>query len=327
MINPHRSRLRNCLTSSIVKLSCLTVVLTLGACGGSVPSDTSASGRGDLKVVTTFLPMTLFTTAVAGDCATVTALIPPNLGPHDFQATPATASALSQAQVLVENGLDMEGFLEKLVSSADNENLVTINTSAGVKTLESSESDHHDHHGHHHDDHGEVNPHIWLDPVRAAQQVENIRDGLVEADPGCASTYQKNAELYTQKLKDLNHDIANQLQPYSGKSFVAFHDFAPYFAERYQLNASYIVDLPEMNPSPADLQRVAAQVRQSQLKALLSEPQEGNRSFNALANDLGVKIVEFDPLETGSLESSLDPNTYFKVMSSNVTNLIQAIGG
>ena len=303
------------------------MVLSLGACGGSVPSETSASDLGDLKVVTTFLPMTLFTMAVAGDCATVTALIPPNLGPHDFQATPATASALSQAQVLVENGLDMEEFLEKLVSSAENENLVTINTSSGVKTLESSEPDHHDHHGHHHHDHGEVNPHIWLDPVRAAQQVENIRDGLVEADPGCASTYQKNAELFTQKLKNLNNDIANQLQPYSGKGFVAFHDFAPYFAERYQLKASYIVDLPEMNPSPADLQRVATQVRQSQLKALLSEPQEGNRSFNALANDLGVKIVEFDPLETGSLESSLDPNTYFKVMSSNVTNLIQAIGG
>ena len=149
----------------------------------------------------------------------------------------------------------------------------------------------------------------------------------MEADPGCASTYQRNAKLYTQKLNNLNNDIANQLQPYSGKSFVAFHDFAPYFAERYQLKASYIVDLPEMNPSPADLQRVATQVRQSQLKALLSEPQEGNRSFNALANDLGVKIVEFDPLETGSLESSLDPNTYFKVMRSNVTNLIQAIGG
>ena len=327
MILPHLSGLRHSLTSSIVKLSCLTVVLSLGACGGSVPSDKSASGRGDLKVVTTFLPMTLFTTAVAGDCATVTALIPPNLGPHDFQATPATASALSQAQVLVENGLDMEEFLEKLVSSAENENLLTINTSSGVKTLESSEPEHYDHHGHHHQDHGEVNPHIWLDPVRAAQQVENIRDGLVEADPGCASTYQKNAELYTQKLKDLNNDIANQLQPYSGKSFVAFHDFAPYFAERYQLKASYIVDLPEMNPSPADLQRVATEVRQSQLKALLSEPQEGNRSFNALANDLGVKIVQFDPLETGSLESSLDPNTYFKVMRSNVTNLIQAIGG
>ena len=169
MINPHRSSLRNWLTSSIVKLSCLTVVLSVGACGGSVPDDTSASGRGDLKVVTTFLPMTLFTTAVAGDCATVTALIPPNLGPHDFQATPATASALSQAQVLVQNGLDMEEFLEKLVSSADNENLVTINTSSGVKTLESSEPDHHEHHGHHHDGHWHDHHHDEKHQVREAE--------------------------------------------------------------------------------------------------------------------------------------------------------------
>ena len=81
-----------------------------------------------------------------------------------------------------------------------------------------------------------------------------------------------------------------------------------------------------MNPSPADLQRVAAQVKASGLKALLSEPQEGNRSFNALAKDLGVNIVVFNPLETGSAESAKVPATYFEVMRSNVNNLVKAIG-
>ena len=107
---------------------------------------------------------------------------------------------------------------------------------------------------------------------------------------------------------------------------VAFHDFATYFANRYALKAEFLVDLPEMNPSPADLQRVAAEVKESGLKALLSEPQEGNRSFNALAKDLGVNIVEFNPLETGSAESAKVPGTYFEVMRSNVNNLVNAIG-
>jgi zinc/manganese transport system substrate-binding protein len=171
-----------------------------------------------------------------------------------------------------------------------------------------------------------VNPHIWLDPLRAVQQVEAIRDGLVKADPSCAEGYRRNAAAYTGELKKLNGEIAAQLQPYQGKTFVAFHDFAPYFAQRYGLRAKFLVDVPEVNPSPVDLQRVAAAVKRSQLKALVSEPQEGNRSFNALASDLGVKVVVFDPLETASEQASRDPATYLTVMRRNAADLRQAFG-
>ena len=335
------------MASVFSRLSAISVLVGLVACGApNVTNNEASQGKG-VKVVTTFLPITLFTEAVAGDCAEVTSLIPPNLGPHDFQATPSDLADLSGANVLVKNGLGMEEFLDDLISSADNKDLVVIDSSSGVKTIKAAGGGHHDDHqddhgdAHHDDDHhegdddhdhghghshGEYDPHIWLDPVRAAQQVENIRDGLVKADPSCADGYKKNADQYTAKLKELNKEFTAKLNPYSGKTFVAFHDFATYFANRYSLKAEFLVDLPEMNPSPADLQRVATQVKESGLKALLSEPQEGNRSFNALAKDLGVNIVEFNPLETGSAESAKKPGTYFEVMRSNVNNLVQAIG-
>ena len=343
------------MASVFSRLSAMSLLLGLVACGAPSVNNTETTESKGLKVVTTFLPITLFTEAVAGDCADVTALIPPNLGPHDFQATPSDLTDLSGAKVLVKNGLEMEEFLDDLIDSADNKDLVVIDSSKGVETIKAAggggHDDHHDgehhddehhdgehHEGEHHDDdddhdhghghsHGEYDPHIWLDPVRAAQQVENIRDGLVKADPSCADGYRKNAAQYTDKLKELNTEFTEKLKPYSGKTFVAFHDFATYFANRYSLKAEFLVDLPEMNPSPADLQRVAAQVKASGLKALLSEPQEGNRSFNALAKDLGVNIVEFNPLETGSAESAKVPGTYFEVMRSNVNNLVKAIGG
>ena len=325
------------MASVFSRLSAMSLLLGLVACGAPSVNNTETTESKGLKVVTTFLPITLFTEAVAGDCADVTALIPPNLGPHDFQATPSDLTDLSGANVLVKNGLGMEEFLDDLISSADNKDLVVIDSSTGVKTIKAAGGGHHDdHHDDHHADehhdhghghsHGEYDPHIWLDPVRAAQQVENIRDGLVKADPSCADGYKKNADQYTAKLKELNKEFTAKLNPYSGKTFVAFHDFATYFANRYSLKAEFLVDLPEMNPSPADLQRVATQVKESGLKALLSEPQEGNRSFNALAKDLGVNIVEFNPLETGSAESAKKPGTYFEVMRSNVNNLVQAIG-
>ena len=301
--------------------------LLLAACGTPRQEPPDAAAGKAFQVVTTFLPITLFTRAVAGDCATVTALIPANLGPHDFQARPRHLTALRQARVLVKNRLEMESFLDKIVASADNPQLKVIDSSRGVATLD---TDHHDDahgndqsHGH---DHGAVNPHIWLDPLRAVQQVEAIRDGLVKADPSCAEGYRRNAAAYTAELNKLNSEIAAQLQPYRGKTFVAFHDFAPYFAQRYGLKAEFLVDVPEINPSPVDLQRVAAAVKSSQLKALVSEPQEGNRSFNALARDLGVKIVAFDPLETASEQASRDPATYLTVMRRNAADLRQAFG-
>lgn len=302
----------------------LAIVLSLGACSNSTES------AKQFKVLTTFMPINLFTKAVAGNCAEVQALMPANSGPHDFQAKPADLNALRQAKVLVKNGLGMEGFLAKLIASADNKDLLVIDSSRGITTLDSPAEEGHAeeaHSSHSHSSHGELNPHIWLDPLRAVSQVENIRDGLVKADPSCAASYRRNAETYIAKLQTLNAEISNQLNPYQGKTFVAFHDFAPYFANRYKLKADFLVDVPELNPSPANLLRVAAAVKRSQLKALLSEPQEGERSFNALAKDLGVKISVFDPMETGSMQASQNPATYFKVMRSNVADLIKAFGG
>ncbi|MDA7685190.1 zinc ABC transporter substrate-binding protein [bacterium] len=301
----------------------LLLMVLLASCSNSQKTDRN-SDQSKLNVVTSFLPITLFTEAVAGECATVTSLIPPNLGPHDFQATPADISALSNASVLVKNGLGMEYFLDKLITSANNNSLQVVDTSRGVAVIRSDDDQDEAKQGD--QEYGEVNPHIWLDPLRAVQQVENIRDGLVKADPDCADGYTKRAAAYASQLKGLNTTIATQLKPFRGQTFIAFHDFAPYFAERYGLKADFVVDVPEMNPTPEDLQRVSKKVHQSQLKALLSEPQEGDRSFNALALDLGVKVVTFDPLETGSEQASKQPDTYFKVMDKNVVSLIQSFG-
>ncbi len=290
--------------------------LVLAACGAPRPEVPHTGVGKGFKVVTTFLPITLFTRAVAGNCALVTPLIPASTGPHDFQARPGDLTAVRQARVLVKNGLEMEGFLEKLVASADNSQLKVIDSSRGVATLEAEEHSH---------DHGAVNPHIWLDPLRAVQQVETIRDGLIQADPSCAEGYRRNAAAYTAQLRQLNSEIAAQLQPYRGKTFVALHDFAPYFAQRYGLRVATLVRVPEINPTPADLQRVAAEVKRNQLQALLSEPQQGTRSFTALARDLGVRVSVFDPLETASPQAARDPATYLQVMRRNVAALRRAL--
>ena len=165
------------------------------------------------------------------------------------------------------------------------------------------------------------------DPQRALQQVETIRAGLSQADPGCAETYRRNAEAFSRQLRALDAEIAGQLRPYRQRTFVTYHDVAPYFAERYGLRAAYLVASPERRPAAADLQRLAQVVRRNRLRALLGEPRGDNRSLQSLARDLGVSVGVFDPIETSGGQGADDPATYGQVMRRNVTNLREAFGG
>ncbi len=362
------------------------IALGLGSCS-STPSTTSDAESADsevaaapedaLQVVTTFLPVTQFTTAVAGDRAEVVQLLPTNVGPHDYQAKPGDAQSIANADVLVKNGLEMEFFLDDMIENAGNAELAIIDSSEGVATLESSgdhghdhgkedehdhgEKDEHDHdhdHAHDHEDeeahahaegeehdhgeeeahdhvegeehdhadahghaHGEFDPHIWLDPKRAVEQVENIRDGLIAADPEGEAEYTANAEAFIAELQTLDADITEKLAPFEGQTFVVFHDFAAYFAESYGLQSEFLVGIPEENPSPEDVKRVMETVQSQGLKTIMTEPQASQESFDAIAGDLGINVSVFDPVATGD-DSAIEPDHYLTTMRQNADNLV-----
>lgn len=319
--------------------SCATSPSTPGSESPQVQSPTTGATSAttdQLQIVTTFVPMSQFTKAVVGDRAEVTQLLPTNVGPHDYQAKPEDVQKLANADVLVQNGLGMEEFLEDMVENAENDQLTVIDSSQGIPTIatktivgethegETHEGETHETEAEH--EHGEFNPHIWLDPKLAIQQVETIRDGLIAVDPEGQEIYTANAAAYIQKLRDLDTETTKRLQPYGGKTFVAFHDFAPYFAQSYNLKVTFLVDVPEENPSPDDVKRVMDTVQGTNLKTLLTEPQTGEDAFASLAKDLQVKVSTFDPMETGSAEA-IQPDYYLTTMRQNVTTLLTAFTG
>lgn len=282
-------------------------------------------------MVTTVAPVTLFTRAVAGDCAEVSSLLPPGTGPHGFQSRPSDLLTLRRARVLVINGLGLETFLDGLRRSARADSLRVIDSSRGVPLLAGEkpslelQSDGEKGHAHQHGHGAEgANPHIWLDPQRAARQVATIRDGLIAADPSCAAGYRSRAEAYLRELRRLDADIEATLKPWRGSTFVVFHDFAPYFADRYGLRADYLVQTPEQAPAPSDLKRVVDAVRNSNVRVLLSPPGSGHSIFDTLSQDLGIRVASFSPIETLSETELADPATYIRLMRRNAEALRQA---
>ena len=276
-----------------------------------------------LQVVTTVLPVTLFTEAVAGECATVTSLLPAGADTHTFQGRPQDVANLRQAQVLVVNGLGLEAFLKPLLSSAENQALLTIDSSAGIKPLPLASPDHggHGHDHHHHHGHGTDgdgdDPHIWLDPQLAVRQVNTIRDGLIQADPSCKDGYERRAAAYVKQLQDLDQQLAQQLAPYQGRSVVSFHEALGYFVKRYGLNSEALVALPEDQPTPADVKRISALLQAADVHGLLSEPGGGSAVLQALASDLKLRLEVFDPLELVPADAQRTPELYLQVMRQN----------
>lgn len=273
--------------------------------------------------------MYLFTKAVAGDAAEVELLVPPGSEVHEYQSKPADVQQLAETDVLVQNGLGLEEFLEDTLRSAQNQDLVEIDASQGIQTLgpeattliaQEADPDYESEGAEH--GHGEANPHVWLDPVRAQQQVQNIREGLSQADPANRQVYEANAAAYMQKLQQLDQQFRQQLQRCQQQSctFIAFHDAFPYLADRYGLRQVALVELPEDNLAPGDLQEVLSVARHEKVKALLSEPGVSNPALTNLAQDLNLKLGTLDPLESGQR----DPQYYFTAMEKNLQALERA---
>ena len=307
----------------------LLLLLSATGCNqsNSPPQAQNASLQSQqLKVVATFLPMYWFTKAVAGDLAKVEVLVPPGTEVHEYQATPANVQAIAQANVLVKNGLGLEEFLERTVKNAQNTQIHEIDSSKDIETLEATSpvvkpggaaaqtantlSDRQ-----------AGNPHIWLDPVRAKQQLANIRDGLIAADPENKATYQANAAAYIKQLEALDREFQQRLQKYSTYcTFVTFHDAYPYLANRYQLQQIAVVQIPEDQLSPADVGSTINAVKKYKVKALFGEPGVDNKLLQGLSQDLNLTLRPLDSLESGSL----NPQHYFTAMRTNLQSLESA---
>ncbi|MFM7368225.1 MAG: metal ABC transporter solute-binding protein, Zn/Mn family, partial [Sphaerospermopsis kisseleviana] len=153
--------------------------------------------------------------------------------------------------------------------------------------------------------------------VFAKQQVINIRDGLIKADPANKEVYQTNAATYIQELEKLNNEFQQTLSKTPNCTFITFHDAFPYLAQRYNLKQVAVVKIPEDQLSPADVKKAVNAVKKYQVKALFSEPGVDNKLLNSLSQDLKLTLYPLSSLETGET----NPQYYFQAMRNNLQSL------
>ena len=201
----------------------------------------------------------------------------------------------------------------------------------GMHHDDEEEGMHHDdeeegHHGHGHDHgHFEYDPHIWLDPVLVKQQVNNIRDALILADPASAELYERNASAYSAELDALDA-AGSTLSECRKDTFVSFHSAFAYFAKRYGLDVIALGGLaPDAEASASEMAGFVDFVRGNDIKVVFAEELVDPRLAEAIAEESGARVMILSPIEGLTPEEESAGVTYLDKMEQNLANLRVAL--
>ncbi|HXV38155.1 MAG TPA: zinc ABC transporter substrate-binding protein [Nitrosopumilaceae archaeon] len=268
---------------------------------------TGFAEKRQLKVLASFYPLYEFTKIIGGEKIDVSAIVPSGIEPHDWEPTIQDLQKMQNADMIVINGVGLEPWITKLVSV--NPDILVVDASNRIPLLEKDK--------HMFNNKSQNDPHIWLDPVLAKKQIQNIVDGLIIIDPQNSDYYQENAHAYNTKLNLLDNKIRNELSICVKKDFLAFHDAFSYFANEYDLNQNTIIGVnPSDEPTAVTLQQIVQKAQNLDLHIIFTEEAVNPRISEVIADEIGAKVLTLSPIEIYEKNSD-----YIKRMEQNLSNL------
>lgn len=291
----------------------LLIVALLGLCLMACQPSASASGSAAaLKVVTTTTVFADIVQNVGGSRVDATSIIPPGVGPEDYEPKPDDAVKLAGAKLIVSNGVGLDNFLDDLLASGSGGETPRLVLGDGIPTITVD---------------GEPNPHFWLDPMLVKDYyLPAIVASLTQVDPAGQATYQANADDYATQLDELDAELKAKIEeiPPANRKLVTFHDAFPYFAKHFGFELiGVILANVGQDPSAADLAALVDKVKAAHVKAVFSEAQFSPRLSETLASEAGIEHVV-----TTLYNDALGPapaDTYLGLMRWNVDQMVPAL--
>jgi len=256
---------------------------------------------------------------VAGDRLTVESLIPNGMDPHTFEPTPRDVVKIANSPILIVNGAGLESWLSRTLANSGKPILV-IEASSGLTPRKPASGELVDE---------PTDPHFWLDPLSVVKYVENIRDGLCQADPGGCDSYRQNAEHYNTELEQLDSWIKNQvaLIPPGIKLLITNHESFGYYADRYGFQVVGTI-IPSVStgamPTALQLSELIQKIKSSGAKAIFLEAGTNPQLAETIAAETGVVIIT--DLITHTLTSTDGPApTYITMMQYDTQLIVNAL--
>jgi zinc transport system substrate-binding protein len=268
-----------------------------------------------IKVIASFYPLYEFSKNLGGDRAQVSVFTPIGVEPHDWEPSTGDLIALQDADVFVYNGGGMEPFLDKLLDSGEYSDILFVDSTQNLGLI--THENEHDH---------PYDPHVWLDPISAKDQVMMIKDALIKVDGQNAQYYEDNANAYSAKLDELDSKIKSELASCAKDTIVPFHNAFSYFGARYGIHVHALSGIaPESEVTASDLKETIDFIRENQIKIVFAEELVDPKLAQILADEAGAQILLLSPLEGITPEEQENGISYLDKMEENLKNIKTAL--
>lgn len=316
--------------SRLLRAVTLAFAALLAGCGQSAapepaPSGNTASGDSPYTIAATVGMVANIARQVAGDRATVEGIIGTGVDPHLYRPTRSDVQKLLDADVILYNGLLLEGKMtDSLIRAANaGKRVHAVTEQIDEQYLLEPEGFA-----------GHYDPHVWMDPEAWAKAVEVIRDRLSEFDPGGAETYAANAGAYLEQVSELDAYAARVLAtvPEGQRVLVTAHDAFNYFGRRFGYEVVGIQGLStESEAGVRDIERLVDLLVDRKIGAVFVESTVSERNINALiagANAKGHTVIIGGELFSDAMgDAGTYEGTYLGMIDHNVTTITRALGG
>jgi len=260
-----------------------------------------------LQVISSFNPLYEFSRVVGQENIDSFLLIPIGVEPHDWEPTIKDVQKMQNADLIIINGIGFENWVDGLEETGYSG--MIVDTSNGILIKTDKERNH-----------DEGDPHIWLNPVYAKIQVQNIAIAFSNSDPANDQYYQSNAAKYIKELDLLDSKIRTELSNCKN-DFISFHDAFSYFADEYNLNQHTIISSndPHGEATAKTLENIISTAKKLNVNVIFAEENVDTRTSKIIANEIDGKVLILSPLEVVS------DGTYISRMNENLENLKEAL--
>lgn len=302
-------------------LGTLSALLLVATSWAYLASPALREDDGRLRVVATFYPLYYFATEIGGNRTHVDSLIPFNSEPHSWQPAPSDIVRADKARVFVYNGAGIEPWVGKLLGTLQNRNsMKVVDSSKGIPSMKGDA-----------DNPSAVNPHIWVDPLLAKIQVENILAGLQAADPANAAYYGERADELKGRLDALDLEFREGLANRTRDTIVTTHEGFDYMAARYDFTAYSVLGIsPNREPSAQKMAQIVNIVEEHRLDVVFGEPVYSDRFMRTIADEVGHRTGrQMRVLVLDGIHGRAGPHAgmdYFQIQRDNLRNLEKGLG-
>jgi ABC-type Zn uptake system ZnuABC Zn-binding protein ZnuA len=299
--------------------ACLAAALAAAGCSGRGGGGEAGGDRGGgagLRVVATTTVLADVAGNVGGDRVQVTGLLGPGVDAHDYDPSPADIDAIARADVVLQNGVGLEAWLDDTIEGSGFSGPV-VDTSRGVRLRRVD---------------GEADPHIWQDPRNVAVMAANVERALAAAEPAGTAAFAANLDRYTGQLRALDAEVARQVDSLANRKLVTNHDAFGYYLDRYGLELVGSV-IPSFDSSAelsgADIRELVARIEATGVRAVFAEATLPPRAAETIAAEAGVRVVTGEDALYGD---GLGPpgsgaDTYLGMIRHNTATIVGNLGG